>query len=347
VTRRHQLEASLKALALSGMLETLEARLAQVHAGDLGHLEFLQVLCEDEIARREAAAIERRVRAARFEQSATIEDFDFSYNQKLPSARIRDLLSLRFVEAGESVILHGPVGVGKTHVAQALGHVACRRGYAVAFTKTSRLLADLAGGHADRSWEQRLRRWARPALLILDEIQTGMGRTGTMWAHQRPGVVPDIMTAAKGLGGGLPLGATLVSPRADCLEPGDHGSTFGGNPVACAAGLATFRVIERARLTARAATAGDQLAEGIMGLGSEGHPVGEVRGRGLLIGVALTGPLAQQLGAAALEEGLLINPIGDRTIRLAPPLVISDEEIEQALGSLRRSLERVAGDRQG
>jgi predicted acetylornithine/succinylornithine family transaminase len=185
------------------------------------------------------------------------------------------------------------------------------------------------------------------ALLILDEIQTGMGRTGTMWAHQRPGVVPDIMTAAKGLGGGLPLGAMLVSPRADCLEPGDHGSTFGGNPVACAAGLATFRVIERDRLTVRAGSAGDQLAEGIMGLGSEGHPVGEVRGRGLLIGVALTGPLAQQLGAAALEEGLLINPIGDRTIRLAPPLVISDEEIEQALGSLRRSFERVAGDRQG
>ena len=170
MTRRHQLEASLKALALSGMLDTLEARLAQTHAGDLGHLEFLQVLCEDEIARREAAAIERRVRAARFEQAATIEDFDFSYNQKLPSARIRDLLSLRFVEAGESVILHGPVGVGKTHVAQALGHVACRRGYSVLFTKTSRLLADLAGGHADRSWEQRLRRWARPALLILDDF---------------------------------------------------------------------------------------------------------------------------------------------------------------------------------
>ena len=170
MTRRHQLEASLKALALSGMLDTLEARLAQTHAGDLGHLEFLQVLCEDEIARREAAAIERRVRAARFEQTVTIEDFDFSYNQKLPSARIRDLLSLRFVEAGESVILHGPVGVGKTHVAQALGHVACRRGYSVLFTKTSRLLADLAGGHADRSWEQRLRRWARPALLILDDF---------------------------------------------------------------------------------------------------------------------------------------------------------------------------------
>lgn len=170
MTRRHQLEHSLKALSLSGMLDTLEARLSQAHAGDLGHLEFLQVLCEDEIARREAAAIERRVRAARFEQAVTIEDFDFSYNEKLPAARIRDLASLRFVEAGESVILHGPVGVGKTHVAQALGHLACRRGHAVAFTKTSRLLADLAGGHADRTWAQRLRRWARPGLLILDDF---------------------------------------------------------------------------------------------------------------------------------------------------------------------------------
>jgi len=170
MTRRHQLETSLKSLALSGMLDTLEARLAQTHAGDLGHLEFLQVLCEDEIARREAAALERRLRAARFESAATIEDFDFSFNPEVPAARIRDLACLRFLDAGESVVLHGPVGVGKSHIAQALGHAACRRGHSVVFTKTSRLLADLAGGHADRSWETRLRRWARPALLILDDF---------------------------------------------------------------------------------------------------------------------------------------------------------------------------------
>jgi DNA replication protein DnaC len=168
VTRPHQLETTLKALGLSGMLDTLEARLAQAHAGDLGHLEFLQALCEDEIARRDAAALDRRLRAARFEASATIEDFDFSYNPKIPAAHIRDLATLRFLDAGESVVLHGPVGVGKSHVAQALGHAACRRGHAVVFTKTSRLLADLAGGHADRSWAARLRRWSRPALLILD-----------------------------------------------------------------------------------------------------------------------------------------------------------------------------------
>jgi DNA replication protein DnaC len=170
VTRPHQLETTLKALRLSGMLDTLQVRLAQAHAGDLGHLEFLQALCEDEIARRDAAALDRRLRAARFEATATIEDFDFSYNPKIPAARIRDLATLRFVDAGESVVLHGPVGVGKSHIAQALGHAACRRGHPVVFTKTSRLLADLAGGHADRTWAARLRRWARPTLVVLDDF---------------------------------------------------------------------------------------------------------------------------------------------------------------------------------
>jgi len=170
MTRQHQLETTLRSLGLSGMLDTLEARLAQAHAGDLGHLEFLQTLCQDEISRRDAAALDRRVKAARFEAAATLEDYDFTFNPKIPAALIRDLATLRFLNAGESIILHGPVGVGKTMIAQALGHHACRRGYSVTFTKTSRLLADLAGGHADRSWDTRLRRWARPALLICDDF---------------------------------------------------------------------------------------------------------------------------------------------------------------------------------
>lgn len=178
MTRTHQLEETLKALSLSGMLDTLEARLAQAHAGDLGHLEFLQCLCEDEIARREAAALERRLRTARFEWAATIEDFDFSFNPKVPAAQIRDLATLRFIDVGESIVLHGPVGVGKSHIAQGIGHAACRRGYTVVFTKTSRLLGDLAGGHADRTWEARLRRWSRPALLLLDDFGFSSGSCG-------------------------------------------------------------------------------------------------------------------------------------------------------------------------
>lgn len=170
MTRPHQLETTLRALNLGGMLDTLEARLAQAHAGELGHVEFLQVLCEDELSRRDAAGIVRRVRAARFDQTCTIEDYDFNFNPKVPAALIRDLATLRFIEAGESVILHGPVGVGKTMIAQALGHQACRRGHSALFTKTSRLLADLAGGHADRTWETRLKRWARPTVLILDDF---------------------------------------------------------------------------------------------------------------------------------------------------------------------------------
>jgi len=169
MTRSHQLETTLRSLGLSGMLDTVEVRLAQAHAGELGHVEFLQALCEDELSRRDAAGIVRRVRSARFEQTCAIEDFDFNYNPKVPAALIRDLATLRFIESAESVIIHGPVGVGKTMIAQALGHQACRRGYSALFTKTSRLLADLAGGHADHTWETRLKRWARPTVLIMDD----------------------------------------------------------------------------------------------------------------------------------------------------------------------------------
>lgn len=164
------LRDALRALKLSGMLETLDARLAQAHAGELGHLDFLQVLCHDEIARRDSQALARRTRAARFEQNATLEEFDFHASPKLPAAQIRDLAALRWLAAGESVILHGPVGVGKSHIAQALGNLAIRHGADARFAKTSRILADLAGGHADGTWAKRLRELARPAVLILDDF---------------------------------------------------------------------------------------------------------------------------------------------------------------------------------
>lgn len=164
------LEQALRTLKLSGMLQTLESRLAQARAGDLGHIEFLQVLCHDEIARRESQSIARRIRRAQFEQQLTLEQFDFAASPKLPAAQIRDLAALRWMPVGESVVLYGPVGVGKTHVAQGLGHLAIRQGAEVRFMKTSRLLATLAGGHADRTWDKRLREFVRPAVLILDDF---------------------------------------------------------------------------------------------------------------------------------------------------------------------------------
>ncbi len=164
------LNQALRTLKLSGMLETLEARLTQARAGELGHIEFLQVLCHDEISRRDSQAVTRRIRRAQFEQQATLEGLDFAASPKLPAAQIRDLAALRWLAAGESVILYGPVGVGKSHVAQALGHLAIRHGADVRFIKTSRVLATLAGGHADRSWDKRLAELTRPAVLILDDF---------------------------------------------------------------------------------------------------------------------------------------------------------------------------------
>ena len=160
----------LRQLGLSGILDTLEARLAEARAGTLGHAEFLQVLCEDELARREAGKVARRIKAARFATEATLEGFDFAASPKLPAAQIRDLARLEFIAAGEGILAYGPVGVGKSHLAAALGHQACRRGHDVAFTTCSRLLAHLAGGHADRSFETRVRKLARITLLICDDF---------------------------------------------------------------------------------------------------------------------------------------------------------------------------------
>ena len=170
VTDRSALAAALRDLKLSGMLGTLDARLAQAHAGELGHLDFLQVLCQDEISRRATMALARRLRRARFETPATLEGFDFAAAPKLPAAQIRDLAALRWLQSGESVILYGPVGVGKSHVAQALAHLAIRSGAEARFLKTSRALAHLAGGHADRTWGKRLAELTRPAVLVLDDF---------------------------------------------------------------------------------------------------------------------------------------------------------------------------------
>jgi acetylornithine/N-succinyldiaminopimelate aminotransferase len=174
----------------------------------------------------------------------------------------------------------------------------------------------------------------RDVLLMLDEVQTGMGRTGRWWAHQHENAAPDVMTIAKGLGGGFPIGAILAGPRADVFEPGDHGSTFGGGPLACAAAVAVMRTVLRDDLVQHAAEVGDYLAESLSALAERGAPIEGIRGRGLMLGVVLTSDIAPIVARAALDEGLIVNAIGARTIRLVPPLVITREEVDQAVARL-------------
>jgi acetylornithine/N-succinyldiaminopimelate aminotransferase len=169
------------------------------------------------------------------------------------------------------------------------------------------------------------------ALLIFDEIQCGMGRTGAMWAWQEAGVEPDVMTTAKGLGGGLPIGACVTRPAySDLLQPGDHGSTFGGGPVVAAAANAVLDTIDDAFLAA-VATKGARLAAGLRALGLE------VRGRGLMLAFACEdGPaLVRRL---LLEKRLVTNATGPDTVRLLPPLTVSEEEIDEALGRIGAAL---------
>ena len=166
----HQLKPKLKALRLGGMLDTLDLRLNQAQQSSLGYLVFLEILLEDEINRRAQKALGLRLTRARFEESKTLADFDFSFNPKVPVQLINDLATCHFLPRNESVIMCGPVGVGKSHLAQALGHAACQQGYHVLYLKTSRLLQDLGGGHADGTWDVRLRRYLKPDLLILDDF---------------------------------------------------------------------------------------------------------------------------------------------------------------------------------
>jgi len=171
------------------------------------------------------------------------------------------------------------------------------------------------------------------ALLVLDEVQTGMGRTGTFFAHQHDGITPDVVTLAKGLGGGLPIGACLAVGRAaELMTPGLHGSTFGGNPVCTAAALAVLRVLASENLVRHAEVLGKSLRHGIEELA---HPlVDHVRGRGLLCGVVLTAPRAKDAEAAAREAGFLVNAAGPDVIRLAPPLIITEAQLDGFISAL-------------
>ena len=176
---------------------------------------------------------------------------------------------------------------------------------------------------------------AHGILFITDEVQTGVGRTGDFFAFQHDGIAPDVITMAKGLGGGLPIGATIARGRAATLfTPGSHGTTFGGNPVACAAAKAVLGVIDEAFL-AEVRRKGQLL----ISAASQVPGVAQVRGRGLMLGVVLDEAVAKLVVKHGLEEGLILNAPGENVIRLTPPLVISDDEIAEAMKRLARAID--------
>jgi acetylornithine/N-succinyldiaminopimelate aminotransferase len=173
------------------------------------------------------------------------------------------------------------------------------------------------------------------AALVFDEIQCGMGRTGTLWAYEQTGVLPDVITTAKALGGGLPIGAMLTNERlADVLQPGDHGSTFAGGPLAAAAALAVLELIDDPRLLERVRELGGRLAAGLEGL----PHVLSVRGRGLMLACELEVPAPAIARRALIDQRIVVNATGPTTLRLLPPLTIGEAEVDDALARLQAVL---------
>jgi DNA replication protein DnaC len=166
----HQIMQQLKNLRLSGVLESLELRLQQAQSASMGYIDFFQLIIQDEIERREAKKLQMRLRRAAFEEEKTVECFDFSFNPKINSRLINDLATCIFIKKTEHILLYGPAGTGKTHIAQAIGHQACRLGYDVLFTKAIKLFRSLLAARADHSWEKRIKKYLAPHLLIIDDF---------------------------------------------------------------------------------------------------------------------------------------------------------------------------------
>ena len=180
-------------------------------------------------------------------------------------------------------------------------------------------------------------------LLILDEIQTGLGRIGTLFAYEQYGVEPDIMTLAKGLASGMPIGAILAKDRADVFTLGEHGSTFGGNPLACAAGHATLKFIIDNDIAGNARRVGQYFVSGLEGLKRKYQLITDVRGRGLLIALEFSSDIAGSMVTACLDRYLLVNRVKPNAIRFMPPLIIGEGEVDEAIGILDKALSRIAG----
>lgn len=181
------------------------------------------------------------------------------------------------------------------------------------------------------------------ALMVVDEVQSGLGRTGKWFAYQHTRVVPDLVTVAKGLGGGIPIGACLArGPASTLLQPGEHGSTFGGNPLATATALEVLDTLEAEGLLENAEQMGALMRQQLACLQSEGAPIAEVRGRGLMLGVQLTQPIARRVAQHAFNKRLILSAVGDWVLRLVPPLIITENEVRQASEILREVFQEVS-----
>jgi predicted acetylornithine/succinylornithine family transaminase len=196
----------------------------------------------------------------------------------------------------------------------------------------------------DADYIKKVRQWcdSRGILLILDEIQTGIGRLGALFGYQLYGVEPDIMTLAKGLAGGVPIGAFLAKENASVFAPGDHGSTFGGNPLACAVGYAVMKYIIAKDISGHAARIGKYLIEKLEKLKGKYPFITDVRGRGLLLAIEFNSEIGQQMLTACLENGLLVNKVKPNAIRLMPPLIIGHQEVDEAIGILDKVFSGIA-----
>ena len=183
-------------------------------------------------------------------------------------------------------------------------------------------------------------------LLILDEVQVGMGRTGKMWGYENLGIEPDIFTSAKGLGGGIPIGATLCKKFCDVFQPGDHASTFGGNPFACAVALSVCQTLEEENILENVQQRGEQLRQGLNAI-AQTYPtqIAEVRGWGLINGMELNADsqlTSVEVVKEAIAQGLLLVPAGPKVVRFVPPLIVTTEEVNQALQALEQVMLKVA-----
>lgn len=178
-------------------------------------------------------------------------------------------------------------------------------------------------------------------LLMLDEVQTGMGRTGALWAYQKYAIEPDVFTLAKGLGGGVPIGAVLARDHAACFTPSDHGSTFGGNPLACAAGFSTVQTILQDGLVANAEEMGKVFLEGLEALQKKHSCIEAVRGIGLMVAIDVVAEQAPRVVEVALSKGLIVNATGPGTIRMVPALTVTKDDLGQALALLDDTMQSI------